>query len=192
LNCLTDSGFWCTLLLTLAVGDVNGDGRIGMAEAMMVLRKVGGFYRRFKPAALATTLSNHMRISRIDFKWNWRRATMRRHGATAILTILTLAAGTAWAAPALISYQGKLVDNTSGEPLAGPVALTFRVFDAASGGTLLWEEVHAAVALDAGIQNANGNPNLIDGNTAYGNDASGSGLNISACSSCVFGLNFAP
>jgi len=45
-------------------------------------------------------------------------------------------------------YQGRLT-TASGAPLAGPAALTLRIYDAASAGTALYSEEHPAVALDS-------------------------------------------
>jgi len=45
--------------------------------------------------------------------------------------------------PHLINYQGKLTD-TDGNPVAdGNHSVTFRIYDAASGGALLWEETQS-------------------------------------------------
>jgi hypothetical protein len=58
------------------------------------------------------------------------------------------------AAPALAqvpqdtTYTGRLVDGL-GDPLAGPVDLTLRIFEADTGGTPLYSEEHLGVALDA-------------------------------------------
>jgi hypothetical protein len=43
--------------------------------------------------------------------------------------------------PHLINYQGKLTDS-QGVPLNGSYDVTFRIYDAASGGNLLWTEEH--------------------------------------------------
>ncbi len=43
--------------------------------------------------------------------------------------------------PGRINYQGVLRD-ASGNPFNGPVAMTFRFYDAASAGALLWEETY--------------------------------------------------
>ncbi|MBI4802381.1 MAG: hypothetical protein HY796_07635, partial [Elusimicrobia bacterium] len=56
------------------------------------------------------------------------------------------------AAPAYLNYQGRLVD-ANGNPLSGTYSLTFRIYDAASAGTLIWNETQS-LALDNGIFNA--------------------------------------
>jgi len=53
--------------------------------------------------------------------------------------------------PPSITYQGKLTD-AEGQPFAGTVNLTCRVFDAREGGSLLWgPEEHANVPVTDGI-----------------------------------------
>ena len=53
------------------------------------------------------------------------------------------------AVPRLINYQGKLTD-TNGVPLTGSYAITFRIYDALTAGSLLWEETQQ-VLIDKGI-----------------------------------------
>ena len=74
---------------------------------------------------------------------------------TIVIVALLLFAYHAWAAPSaapqvapasqvntgMLSYQGYLTD-ASGEPLTGDVDITFRLYDAPSGGAALWTEVH--------------------------------------------------
>ena len=56
----------------------------------------------------------------------------------------------AWAQlPHLIRYQGQAVDN-QGVPLEGPYDLTFRLYDASTSGTKLWEETQSGIALTGG------------------------------------------
>jgi len=52
--------------------------------------------------------------------------------------------------PRIINYQGKLIDG-SGLPEEDPVDLTFNIWDAASGGNKLWEQVSAGVDPEHGI-----------------------------------------
>ncbi len=56
------------------------------------------------------------------------------------ITLLVLTATSAFAQiPQTMSYQGLLTD-AAGIPVAdGPVDLTFKLYDAATDGTLLWE-----------------------------------------------------
>ncbi len=57
-----------------------------------------------------------------------------------LITLLMLIATSALAQiPQTMSYQGVLTD-AAGNPVAdGPVDLTFKLYDAATDGTLLWE-----------------------------------------------------
>lgn len=52
-----------------------------------------------------------------------------------ILSLVTICASAT--VPAYINYQGKL-SNGAGQPLSGDQKLTFRVYDAPVGGTLMW------------------------------------------------------
>ncbi|MCB1060947.1 MAG: hypothetical protein KDB65_11995 [Calditrichaeota bacterium] len=60
-----------------------------------------------------------------------------------ILAVLCLAAQVV-AVPQLINYQGELSDNL-GAPLDTTVAISFVIYDAASGGTTLWSETQSSV-----------------------------------------------
>ncbi len=63
--------------------------------------------------------------------------------------VLGLTAATASAqVPQSAPFTGRLVDDL-GAPLAGPVGIELRIFDASSGGAQLYSEVHAGVPLDA-------------------------------------------
>ncbi|UCE18045.1 MAG: hypothetical protein JSV84_14450 [Gemmatimonadota bacterium] len=53
--------------------------------------------------------------------------------------------------PQLISFQGKLFD-TSGSPLTGDHEITFRIYNAAEGGTALWSET-STVSCTNGLYN---------------------------------------
>jgi hypothetical protein len=69
--------------------------------------------------------------------------------AFVVITLLTLTAG---AVPPAITYQGQLTDGATGTPITDPgLAMTFRIYDAATGGVLLWEEEHVSVPVDTGI-----------------------------------------
>ena len=51
--------------------------------------------------------------------------------------------------PKLIRYQGQATD-TQGVPLEGNYRMTFRLYDAATAGTILWEEIQDPVSLSKG------------------------------------------
>ncbi len=55
-----------------------------------------------------------------------------------LLTALFVSATVALAVPSHMNYQGQLFLN--GSPASGPVSITFRLYDAAVGGNLLWTE----------------------------------------------------
>jgi hypothetical protein len=54
--------------------------------------------------------------------------------------------------PELINYQGVLMDN-NGNPLNATVSITFRLYDKANGGAILWEEIHSKVTVQNGVFN---------------------------------------
>lgn len=51
--------------------------------------------------------------------------------------------------PSLIRYQGQAVDSQK-VPLEGPYTLTFRLYDAETGGTKVWEEIQLNIVLTGG------------------------------------------
>ncbi|PIQ89934.1 MAG: hypothetical protein COV72_00475 [Candidatus Omnitrophica bacterium CG11_big_fil_rev_8_21_14_0_20_42_13] len=66
----------------------------------------------------------------------------------AVLFFMVTSAYTA--VPRLIRFQGKVTD-TQGAPLNGSYNITFRVYDAASGGALLWSETQSAIPVNNGV-----------------------------------------
>ncbi len=69
---------------------------------------------------------------------------------TIVPVILGLLCSThALAVPMQFSHQGRLLDGF-GVPLDAPEDVTFRLYDAPSTGTMLWEEVHSAVDFQDG------------------------------------------
>lgn len=54
------------------------------------------------------------------------------------------------AVPHLINYQGQLTDKND-TPLTGAQDITFRIYDAETAGTMLWEEPHTGVIVEQGI-----------------------------------------
>jgi len=69
----------------------------------------------------------------------------------AIFLFLAVFAGHARAdVPRVISFQGKLSD-VSGHLLNEQYSLTFRLYDAETGGTKLWEETHPGVHVTKGV-----------------------------------------
>jgi hypothetical protein len=82
-----------------------------------------------------------------------RRSAFRRFGA--VLAIAVLVGGgfrKAAAAPPSANFQGRLTDAAS-NPQTGTYALTFRIYDAESGGSAVWTETQPGVAVSNGIFN---------------------------------------
>ena len=72
-----------------------------------------------------------------------------------VTVLLTAIVGTASASiPHKINYQGQLKDTSTGDPIVGTVNLTFRIYDASSGGTQLWTESQSAEADANGVVSA--------------------------------------
>jgi hypothetical protein len=75
-----------------------------------------------------------------------------RQGASLLCAFTLAAAGLSGPFPAradvpfLIGYQGAVFDD-QGEPVSGPVEIEANLYDAASGGNVLYRERHADVAL---------------------------------------------
>ena len=66
-----------------------------------------------------------------------------------VVAMLTLSVGVAWAdeVTSEINYQGRLADS-SGSPLSGTYTMTFRLYEAATGGTALARGIHDVVVTD--------------------------------------------
>lgn len=56
--------------------------------------------------------------------------------------------------PRMIDYQGLVVDQDTGNPLPGEHTIVFRIYDAASGGSVLWSEEQQVTADDMGVLSA--------------------------------------
>ena len=78
----------------------------------------------------------------------WKRRTIL--GALLIVSTLLLAPPPLFAEiPHLVRYQGQAMDS-NGVPLEGPYTLTFRLYDAQTGGMKVWEEQQPNVPLGQG------------------------------------------
>ena len=75
------------------------------------------------------------------------RLRLARMAAIGVLGLSLFAAPGSAAVPHDMTYQGRLTD-TVGAPLAGPVDLTFRIYDVLTGGSRLYDEDHLGVVLD--------------------------------------------
>ena len=74
---------------------------------------------------------------------------MRKFILLSLVFILGLSLTAFAAIPRLINYQGRLTD-ASDVPLEGSHDITFRIYDAESGGALLWEETQS-VLIQSGV-----------------------------------------
>lgn len=80
-----------------------------------------------------------------------------------VAIVLPVAAVALAGVPKKIKYQGRLTDNVTGLPLAGPHTLTLRIYNASSGGDLIWSETVPVGADSAGVFTTTiGSVNLID------------------------------
>lgn len=77
--------------------------------------------------------------------------TLIRTGLIAIAIVL-FTVGVVAALTNSITYQGRLLDD-QGDPIDGSVAMIFSIYDAESGGTLLWTESHGALTASNGLVN---------------------------------------
>ena len=102
--------------------------------------------------------SRHPRKSSMELKGRREGVMkMRRKDKVAgtglgVLLLLILIPCTVFAVPQEINYQGYLTD-AGGNPLNGDVAMTFRIYNAPTGGTLLWSEGPSAVTATEGVFN---------------------------------------
>jgi hypothetical protein len=88
---------------------------------------------------------------------------MRVSVVVAALVILIWASVTGAEIPRKFNYQGRLTDSATGDPLAGPQDVTFRIYDQASNGSLLWSEEQTLLPDATGVVAAIlGSVDLID------------------------------
>ena len=82
----------------------------------------------------------------------------------AILVCLLLATAAFAAPPKKLSFQGRLTDG-QGQPITGTRSIDFRIYDAATGGTLLWEENQDVTVTDGAYSAILGSVQAIDTTT---------------------------
>jgi hypothetical protein len=82
---------------------------------------------------------------------------------------LTLAPRAQSPPPDRINYQGVLRDS-AGAPMDGLITMTFRFYDAASGGTILWEEIYDPVVYPPQVTVSGGLFTAALGDSAHRND----------------------
>jgi hypothetical protein len=80
--------------------------------------------------------------------------------------IFHLSSGVYAAVPLKISHQGRLTNN-SGVPLNGSYSVAFRIYDAASGGTMKWTETQNAVTVTNGVFSTMIGTSLMLGTTVF-------------------------
>ncbi|PKP53222.1 MAG: hypothetical protein CVT90_02315, partial [Candidatus Altiarchaeales archaeon HGW-Altiarchaeales-3] len=73
-------------------------------------------------------------------------------GTFKVCIILFLLMNFAVAIPHQINFEGKLADS-GGTALEGDYAMTFKIYDAQTGGTALWTETYSAVNVKNGVFN---------------------------------------
>lgn len=73
---------------------------------------------------------------------------MKRKLSIAVVAALVLSSAPALAVPTTLSFTGRLQDGSG--PVSGPVTLNFKLYDAATGGAMVWEENQTATG-DAGL-----------------------------------------
>jgi hypothetical protein len=70
----------------------------------------------------------------------------------ALVTVLVMGVGFAWGqVPQTVTYQGLLTDDTGSPVTDGDYSLTFRIYDAETGGTELWSETQPSVTVSGGL-----------------------------------------
>lgn len=85
-----------------------------------------------------------------------------------VTVLLSLAASPALAVPTTVSFTGRILDSSSTEPISGPVSLNFKLYDALTGGTVVWEEDQSATAEDGMVYLALGRVKALDGTVFNG------------------------
>jgi hypothetical protein len=112
--------------------------------------------RRAAASAQDVQLRQPSRLGRL-LRW------LTPNGGTLLLVALLILTTNVWAKPLLspasapgpsaytVNYQGRLADS-GGNLLSGTYGMTFALWDAATGGNLVWEpESHAAVPVSDGL-----------------------------------------
>lgn len=69
--------------------------------------------------------------------------------AALVSTVVLFDVGPAHAVPTTMSFTARITDDAG--PVEGNLRLDFHIYDARTGGTLMWEEIHSGVAAEAGL-----------------------------------------
>lgn len=83
-------------------------------------------------------------------KVHCRRVTRVIAAAAMVVCALAAAPARAQNVPTQLHFQGRLTDS-SNNPLTGPNGFVFGVYDAPTGGSLLWSETQPAVSVANGV-----------------------------------------
>ncbi len=109
------------------------------------------FYYVLRPTSNVPRNKSHVRLTTSHVLRPTSFVTRLTSFTLLITTLLFLPSSFVQAAvPHLINYQGRLTD-TAGIPLNGSYAITFRIFNAETAGTMLWEETQGSVVVQKGI-----------------------------------------
>lgn len=91
----------------------------------------------------------------------------KRISILAALALLLMNGLASAKAPNYVNFQGKLT-NQNRAPISGNVDIKFSVYDAATGGTVLWSEIHTAAPVTNGMFNVLlGSLNPVDFSTIF-------------------------
>jgi hypothetical protein len=77
--------------------------------------------------------------------------SIRYRWITGIIVLVILVSSALADIPRLISYQGRLTDNSGNPVTDGSYQVRFRVYDAASGGSTLWDNGSVSVTVTNGV-----------------------------------------
>jgi len=130
-----------------------------MSEQRSLLSHLGEAIDRYRAERQRDEVENQNPIShRRRHLFNW----LLPNGGAVILIALLIATQSIWARPfaatnalgpsaTTVNYQGRLADN-AGAPLDGSYGMSFAIYDAATGGNLIWgPEAHPAVPVSDGL-----------------------------------------
>jgi hypothetical protein len=68
-----------------------------------------------------------------------------------VLSLYAFAPAAQATVPSTMSYQGRLTDGAGNNVADGPYAVTFKLYDAVTGGALLWSETQPGVTVTGGL-----------------------------------------
>lgn len=98
-------------------------------------------------------------------------AAGRQNQAVVLADVLERVPAEAAATTHQINYQGRLVDPVTGAPKAnGDYSMTFRIYTAATGGTILWTEIKDVMVSRGLFATLLGDTTALDPNVFDGND----------------------